>query len=90
MSATGFKERGDIQETYSFEVIDFAHAAHCLCSFNNRNSLDRNQVAETCTFAVHDTWHKNIGLDPMLLASCDDFVVGTDSLRIRDQQLQLY
>lgn len=80
MSAIVFKKCGNVQETYSFEVIDFAHAAHSLCSFDNRNSLDRDAVAEAGTFAIHDTWHENIGHDSMLLASCDDFVVGTDSL----------
>ena len=80
MSAKDPSICGDVRETYSFEVVNFAHAAHCLCSFDYRNSLDRDPVAETCTFAVYDAWHKNIGLDPVLLASCDDLVVGTDSL----------
>jgi len=68
------------RKTYSFQVIDFAHTAHRFRSFDNRNGLDRDAVAEACTFAVHDAWHEDISLDPMLLASCDDLVVGADSL----------
>lgn len=76
---------GDDQETYSFEVIDLAHATHCLCSFDNRNSLDGDAVAEASTFAVHNTWDVDVSLYAMFLASCDDLVVRPDSLSPRHQ-----
>lgn len=66
--------------TYSFEVIDFAHAAHGFCSFDNRDGLDRDAVAEAGTFAIYDTWDEDISLYTVLFTSFDDLVVGTDGL----------
>lgn len=71
--------------TYSFEVVDFAYAAHRFCSFDNRNGLNRDAIAEAGASTVHDTRYEDVSLYTILLAGFDDLVVCTDSLRPRHQ-----
>lgn len=66
--------------TYSFEVVDLAYSAHRLCSFDNRDGLDRNAVAEAGAFTVHNTWDEDVSLYTILLAGRDDFVVRINGL----------
>lgn len=85
MSALESRELGNrCAGTYSFEVVDFAYAAHGFCGFDNRNCLDGDAVTEAGAFAVYDTWDEDVGLYTVFLASFDDLVVRTDSLSPRN------
>ena len=80
MSAIEARTSSDV-ETYSLEIVDFAHTMHRFCSSNNRNCMNRDAVTKAGALAIYDTRHEDVSLYTILLAGFDNLVVRPDSLR---------
>jgi hypothetical protein len=52
--------------------VDIIDGARTLRSCDHRNSLDRDFVPKAFTFAIHDTWNKNIAANTVFLGRFDD------------------
>jgi hypothetical protein len=68
-------------QTYAIFIVNLVNPLQGFCSTHDGDCLDRDTITKASTLAVDDTWDVDVCADAELLASFDDSVVGTYSLR---------
>jgi hypothetical protein len=63
------------QGTYRSARIHFVHTSKLLGGLNNCDGLDRNGIAKTFSFAVHNTRCEDVSPDTVGLPSIDDSAI---------------
>jgi len=69
-------------QAHSVEVVHLLHFAQRFGCFDYGYSLDRDRIAKSCAFAIHDAWNEDIASHSFGFARLNDLVVRIDRLQM--------